>query len=130
MDTASALPNGMGFSFAAQESNDENIRFAMAADSEATNHFLDSDLINELQQTITKYVKIESPVVITAAGNNVLHGVGKSTLLVLVKDQQGRKRPVQLPAIVVPGMGRHLFPAGTAAKKGVSTVIAQQSHLD
>ena len=35
-----------------------------------------------------------------------------------------------LPAINVPGLGRHLFSGGTAALKGINTVIIKESYLD
>lgn len=91
MDTASAPPNGPGVSLAAQGSKDENIPCAEPADSAATNDFLDSDLMKGLQQMMVNYIKIEPPAVATAAGFNVLHGVGKGTFLVLVKNEQGLK---------------------------------------
>ena len=76
------------------------------------------------------YVHLEPPVIINVAGGHRLSGVGKGILIVEVEGQQGIKHLVQLPVTIVPGLGRHLFSAGTAATKIMSMVIAARSYLD
>ena len=76
------------------------------------------------------YVHLEPPVIINVAGGHRLSGVGERILIVEAEDQQGIKHQVQLPVTIVPGLGRHLLPGGTAPTKGVSMVIAAISCLD
>ena len=52
------------------------------------------------------------------------------TLTVRVTGTQGFLHDMLLPAMNVPGLGRHLFSEGTAALKGINTVIAKESYLD
>ena len=52
------------------------------------------------------------------------------TLTVHATDDQGFLHDMLLPAMKVPELGRHLFSGGTAALKGVYTVIAKQSYLE
>ena len=51
------------------------------------------------------------------------------TLTVRVTDAQGFFHSMLLPAMNVPGLGRHRFSGGTAALEGIHTVIAKQSYL-
>ena len=51
------------------------------------------------------------------------------TLSVRVLDAQGVLLEMLFPAMNMPGLGRHLFPGGIAALKGVNTVIAKESYL-
>lgn len=76
------------------------------------------------------FVTYEPSLPIATAGRHALQGVGKGTLHVVVKDYQGSKRFVHLPAVIVPGLGRHLLSVGTSLKKSVSTAILEQIHVD
>lgn len=53
------------------------------------------------------------------ADGHCLSGVGEGGLIVQVEDQQDVKHNVQLPARIVPGLGRHVFSGGTATTKGL-----------
>lgn len=70
---------------------------------------------------------LDPPVTINPAGNQRLFGVGRGFLVVFVVFHLGFKHSVRLPVTIVPGLGRHLFAAGTAAGKGVNLVIAKSS---
>ena len=52
------------------------------------------------------------------------------TLTVRVTDAQGFLNEMLLPPMNVPGLDRHLFLGGTAAFKGVNTVISKESYSD
>ena len=75
-------------------------------------------------------VKLDPPATIVVAGHNTLRGVSMGTLAVRVTDAQGFLHDMLLPAMNVPGLGRHLISGGTAALKGINTVIAKESYLD
>ena len=75
-------------------------------------------------------VRLDPPATIVVAGYSTLRGVSMGTLTVRVTDAQGVFHDMLLPAMNVPGLGRHLFSGGTAARKGINTVIANKSYLD
>ena len=52
------------------------------------------------------------------------------TLTARVTDAKGFFHDMLLPAINVPGLGRHLFSGGTTRHKGINTVSAKESYLD
>ena len=127
--STSAPPAGIGFSFIA-DSTAPAPTFTMTVDTGASNHFLDSELLPELEQRVVEYIKIDPPLLINVAGKGQLHGTAKGALKVTVTDEHGDPRPVRLPFICVPNLGRHLFSGGTARKQGVSTIIASTSFID
>eukprot|EP00903_Cladosiphon_okamuranus_P018846 g17334.t1 len=102
----------------------------MTADTGASSHFLDSELLPDLEQRMIECTKIDPPLRITVAGQGQLPGTAKGVLKVIVTDQHGNSHPVRLPFICVPNLGRHLFSGGTARKQGVSTFIGPTSFLD
>ena len=75
-------------------------------------------------------VKLDPPATIVVAGHSTLRGVSMGTLTVCVTDAQGFLHDMLLPAMNVPGLGRHLFLGRTATLKGIYTVIAKESYLD
>eukprot|EP00752_Nemacystus_decipiens_P017171 g15384.t1 len=129
--SAPAPPAGVGFSFIANSTAPAPApTFTMTVDTGASSHFLDSELIPELEKRMIEYTKIDPPLAITVAGQGQLHGTAKGALKVIVTDLQGNPRSVRLPFICVPTLGRHLFSGGTARKQGVSTFIGSTSFLD
>ena len=54
-------------------------------------------------------VKLNPPTMIAVAGHSTLSGVSMGTLTLRVTDTQGFLHEMLLPAINVPGLGRHLF---------------------
>ena len=75
-------------------------------------------------------VKLGPPAMIVVAGHSTLRGASMGTLTVRVTDAQGFLLDMLRPAINVPGLGRHLFSGGTAALKGMNTIIAKESYLN
>ena len=126
---APAPPSGVGFSFVAN-STAPAPTFTMTVDTGASSHFLDSELLPDLEQRMIECTKIDPPLRITVAGQGQLPGTAKGVLKVVVTDQHGHSHPVRLPFICVPNLGRHLFSGGTARKQGVSTFIGPTSFLD
>ena len=66
---------------------------------------------------------------IKAAGHNTLLGIAQGTLLVVVRDTQDICRTVNLPIVLVPGLGRNLFSTAMAAQKGVKTTITKAGSI-
>ena len=126
-------PVGIGYSFIAAPPINiaaQPVDFSMTADSGASSHFIDNQLLPGIEHKMNHYVQLDPPVIINVAGNHRLYGVGQGVLFVQVWDQISSKHSVQLPVTVVPGLGRHLFSAGSAAATGVTMIIAPQSYLD
>lgn len=123
----SAPPSGVGFSFLASHTNPEPISFAMTVDTGASSHFLDTDLLPDITNHMIEHTKIDPPLIIDVAGKGQLHGTTMGALKVNVSDHQGCVRPIRLPFISVPNLGRHLFSGGTAMKHGVGVLFTPQS---
>ena len=102
----------------------------MTADSRASSHFINNQLLPGIQHKMNHDVQLDPPVIINVAGNHRLYGVCQGVLVVLVLDHIGSKHSVQLPVTIVPGLGRHIFSRGSAAARGVTMIIATQSYLD
>ena len=128
----SSPPVGIGYSFIAAppiKIATQPIEFTVTADSGASSHFIDNQLLPGIELKINHYVHLNPPVTINVAGNHRLYGVGQGVLVVQVLDHLGAKHSVQLPVTIVPGPSRHLFSRGSAAMKGVNMTIAKNSYL-
>ena len=78
-----------------------------------------------------EYTRIEPPIEIKAAGDNVLLGATQDILLVVVRGTDDVLRTVELLTILVPGLKRNLFSTSAAAQKGVNTIMENSgSSLD
>ena len=78
-----------------------------------------------------KYTRIQPPIEITTAGNNVLRSTAQGILLVIVRRTDDAVRTVKLPIVLVPGVKINIFSSSAAAKKGVKKIIEQKgSSLD
>ena len=104
--------------------------FAMTSDCGASSHFIDSNLIGDIEPQMKDIVKLDPPATIVVGGHSTLRGVSVGTLTGRVTDVQGFLRNMSLQAMNVPGFGRHLFSGGTAALKWINTFIAKESYLD
>ena len=103
----------------------------MAVDSGATYHYLDNELLPKIEHDMLDYVRLSPPMRILTAGGHLLSGTGKGVLLSIVTDQQGMQHSVRLPAIIVPGLGKHLFsPVYTPRTKGVGATFAVNSCVE
>ena len=102
----------------------------MTSDCGASSHFIDSNLIGDIEPQMKDIVKLDPPATIVVGGHSTLRGVSVGTLTGRVTDVQGFLRNMSLQAMNVPGFGRHLFSGGTAALKWINTFIAKESYLD
>ena len=102
----------------------------MTSDCGASSTFGDSNFIGEIESRMKDTVKLDPPAMIVIAGHNTFKKVSMGILIVRVTDAQGFLHDMLLPAMNVPGLGRHLFSGGTAAMKGINTVIDKESYLD
>ena len=125
-----APPSGIGFSFLAGSPTSGPLKFTMMSDCEASSHFVDCNLIGDIESRMKDIVKLDPPATIVSAGHRALRGVSRGILTVRVTDAQNFLHDMLLPAMNVPGLGRHLFSGGMTALKGIYTIIAKESYLD
>lgn len=89
----------------------------MTADSSASSHLIDKQLLPGIEHKMLSYVHLNPAVTINVARGHRLSSVGRGILMVRVEYQQGVNHDVQLPVTIVPGLGRHLFSGVTATAK-------------
>ena len=105
--------------------------FQLLVDSGSSKHLVDPELIRGVELRIQEHTRIEPPVEITAARNNVLRSTAQGILPVVVRGTDNALRTVKLPIVSVPERKRNLFSSSATAKKGVKTIIEQKgSSLD
>ena len=81
----SSPPVGIGCSFIASPPiniNAQPVDFSMTADSGASSHFTDNQLLRSIEHEMNYYVKLDPTVTVNVAGNNRLYGVGQGVLFV------------------------------------------------
>ena len=83
--------------------------FQLLVDSGSSKRFIDPEVIRGIASRMLEYTKIEPPMEITAAGNNVLRGTAQCILLVVVRGTDGALRTVKLFILLVPGLEGNLF---------------------
>ena len=67
---------------------------------------------------------------ITTAGKHTIYGVGTGIISFTIRDSHGAQLPVNLRALVVPGLGRNIFAPTAELKNGVRFVLEiGNSHL-
>ena len=96
--------------------------FQLLVDLRWSKHFIDPELILEIESRMLEYTRIEPPMEIRAAGDNVLRGNAQGILLVVARGTDDVFRTVKLPIVLVPGLKRNLFSASAAAQKDVTPV--------
>ena len=76
-DEPNNTPPGIGFSFAMCNPHlfQEADGFQFLVDSGSSKHFTDPELIRRVESRMLEYTRIEPPMEITAAGDNVLRGI-------------------------------------------------------
>ena len=104
-------PSGIGYSFLAGSATSDPLKFIMTLDFGVSSHFVDSNLIGDIEPRTKDIVKFYPPELIVVTGHSTLRGVSMVILAVRVTDAQGFFHDMLLPTMTVPcpGPGRHLF---------------------
>ena len=132
-DESYSLPPGIGFSFAMCHPplSQEADGFQLLVDSGSSKHLIDSELFSGVESRMLEYTRIESPMEVRAAWDNVLRGTTQGILLVVVRGTDDVLRTVTLPIVLVPDLKSNIFSTSAAAQKGVETSIEKSgSSLD
>ena len=91
-----------------------------------SNYFIDPELVRRVESRMLKYPRVEPPIEIRAAGDNMLCGTAQGILLVVVRGTDDVLRTVKLPIVLVPRLKRNLFSTSATAQKGVKTIIEKR----
>ncbi|CAN0393136.1 unnamed protein product, partial [Laminaria digitata] len=102
----------------------------MLVDSGASGHYFDDELHPSLKDKLLNYKELERPHKMVTAGRHVLLGTATGTASGVIVDDKGNRHRVDLPGLVVPGLGHHLFSASQAAKTGLATIIDSRPRLE
>ena len=92
--------------------------------SGASEHYLDIGLHPGLRERMLDDEILKQPHQIITAGEHVIEGsIAKGTVIGPFDGQHGEKHQVAFLAIVVPGLGRHLFSPLVASRMGVVNIF-------
>ena len=102
----------------------------LLVDSGASESFLDDERIPGLKERMREFKELSTPKEITTAGKHPIYGVGTGIISFTTRDSHGAQLPVNLRALVVPGLGRNIFAPTVELKYGVRFVLEfGYSHL-
>ena len=95
----------------------------LLVDSGASESFLDDELIPGLKQAMREFKGLSTPKEITTAGKHTICRVGTGIISFTIHDSHCAQLPVNLRALVVPGLGRNIFTPTVELKNGVGFVL-------
>ena len=95
----------------------------LLVDSGASESFLDGELAPGLKEKMREFKEPSTPKEIITAGKHMIYGVGTGIISFTIRDSHGAQIPVNLRALVVPGLGRNIFAPTAELKNGVGFVL-------
>ena len=101
----------------------------LLVDSGASEFFLDDELIPDLKTRMREFKTLSTPREITTAGKHTLHGIGTGIISFTIRDNHGTQLPVNMRALVVPGLGRNIFAPTAELRNGVRFVLEKNPYL-
>ena len=101
----------------------------LLVDSGASEPFLDDELIPDLKTRMREFKTLSTPREITTAGKHTLHGIGTGIISFTIRDNHGTQLPVNMRALVVPGLGRNIFAPTAELRNGVRFVLEKKPYL-
>ena len=101
----------------------------LLVDSGASESFLDDELIPDLKTWMREFKTLSTPREITTAGKHTLHGIGTGIISFTIRDNHGTELPVNMRALVVPGLGRNIFAPTAELRNGVRFVLEKKPYL-
>ena len=101
----------------------------LLVDSGASESFLDDELIPDLKTRMREFKTLSTPREITTAGKHTLHGIGTGIISFTIRDNHGTQLPVNMRALVVPGLGRNIFAPTAELRNEVRFVLEKQPYL-
>jgi len=136
-DNEEENPKAMGFSFTAVDRAEQALftvgdsdSFSMMVDSGASDHYVDDKLVPWIKSKMINLQEINPAREITTAGMHTLYGTATGDIVCKVADSDGKERTANIPIVIVPGIGKHLFSSGSAKSRGIKTVIGDSPRLE
>ena len=102
----------------------------MLVDSGASAHYFDDELHPGLKDQLLNHTKLDGPHKMVTAGRHVLLGTATGTASGVIVYENSSKGRVDLPGLVVPGLGHHPFSASEEAKTGLAAIIDSRPRLE
>ena len=99
-----------------------NDSVTVLVDSGTSGHYFDDLVIPSLKHCRLNYVLLTTPRKIFTPGGALLDGTAEGILQGLVTDNHGEQHLARIAILIVPGLGRSLFSAKQATKKGVVSI--------
>ena len=97
---------------------------ALLVDSGASESFLDDELFPGLKERMRDFKELSTPKEITTLEKHTTYEVGTGTISFTIRDSHGAQLPVNLRALVIPGLGRNIF-APTAELKDITRFVLE-----
>ena len=104
--------------------------FSMMVDSGASDHYVDDKLVPWIKSKMINLQEINPAREITTAGMHTLYGTATGDVVCKAADSDGKERTANVPIVIVPGIGKHLFSSGSAKSRGSKTVIGDSPRLE
>ena len=98
-------------------------RFTMIVDSGTSDHLIDEKLIPRLRKSMRDYKKLMKRKTIMTNRNKKVFTTATGTIWGYIIDQAGKRAPLRISAMFVPGLGRKVFSSIKATQSGVSTIL-------
>ncbi|CAN0443731.1 unnamed protein product [Pylaiella littoralis] len=76
-----------------------------------------------------EFKAFSTPREITTAGKHTLHGIGTGIISFTIRDTHGTQLPVNMRALVVPGLDRNIFAPIAELRNGVRFVLEKKTYL-
>ena len=92
-------------------------------DCGSSESFLDDELIPGLKKMMREFKELSTPKEITTAGKHTIYGVGTGIISFTIRGSHGAQLPVNLRALVVPGLGRNYFAPTDDLKNEIRFVL-------
>ena len=93
----------------------------MVVISGASDHLIDEELILKVRESMRHYKKLKGPKTIATNGNKKVFAIATDNIWGYIIEQAGKRVPVLISAMFVPGLGRNVFSI-EAIQSGVSTI--------
>ena len=98
-------------------------RFTMVVDSGGSAHLINEELIPRLRKSLRDYKKLKDPKTIMTNGNKKVFATATCIICGYIIDQAGKRVPVRISAMFVPGLRRNVFSFIKAMQSGVRTIL-------
>ena len=113
--------------FITSQDSVNNSFVVIMVNSGASDNFFDDAIIRDLKHCLQGYAHLATPRKIPTVRGALLDVTAEGVLQGLIAYNYGNQILVRVDTVVVPGMGRNMFTAITAAKKGIVVIFSHEN---